>query len=154
MNNDIIGIKEIMNYIPHRYPFLLVDKIINLVKGESAIGIKNVTMNEEFFQGHFPGEPVMPGVLQIEALAQTACVLVIKSLGEKAPRNPGILFTTINNVKFRKPVIPGDRLELHVKIIKSKLSIYVIEAYGVVDDQKVIEAEFSAMLYDKDSKKI
>ena len=154
MNNDIIGIKEIMNYIPHRYPFLLVDKIINLVKGESAIGIKNVTMNEEFFQGHFPGEPVMPGVLQIEALAQTACVLVIKSLGEKAPRNPGILFTTINNVKFRKPVIPGDRLELHVKIVKSKLSIYVIEAYGVVDDQKVIEAEFSAMLYDKDSKKI
>lgn len=154
MNNDIIGIKEIMNYIPHRYPFLLVDKIINLVKGESAIGIKNVTMNEEFFQGHFPGEPVMPGVLQIEALAQTACVLVIKSLGEKAPRNPGILFTTINNVKFRKPVVPGDRLELHVKIVKSKLSIYVIEAYGVVDDQKVIEAEFSAMLYDKDSKKI
>lgn len=154
MSNDIITIKEIMGYIPHRYPFLLVDRVINFVSGESAVGIKNVTMNEEFFQGHFPGEPVMPGVLQIEALAQTACVLVIKSLGEKAPKNPGILFTTINSVKFRKPVVPGDQLELHVRITKSKLSIYVIEAYGVVDGQKVIEAEFSAMLYDKDAKKI
>ena len=154
MSNEIIGIKEIMSLIPHRYPFLLVDKIIELNKGESAVGIKNVTMNEEFFQGHFPGEPVMPGVLQIEALAQTACVLVIKSLGDKAPKNPGILFTTINNVKFRKPVVPGDQLHLQVKIVKSKLSIYVIEACGVVDGQKVIGAEFSAMLYDKDVKKI
>lgn len=143
-----------MGYIPHRYPFLLVDKVIDFVSGESATGIKNVTMNEEFFQGHFPGDPVMPGVLQIEALAQTACVLVIKSLGEKAPKNAGILFTTINNVKFRKPVVPGDQLHLQVKIVKSKLSIYVIEAIGVVDGQKVIEAEFSAMLYDKDAKKI
>ncbi len=154
MSNEIINIKEIMGYIPHRYPFLLVDKVIDFVSGESATGIKNVTMNEEFFQGHFPGDPVMPGVLQIEALAQTACVLVIKSLGEKAPKNAGILFTTINNVKFRKPVVPGDQLHLQVKIVKSKLSIYVIEAIGVVDGQKVIEAEFSAMLYDKDAKKI
>ncbi len=154
MTNEIINIKEIMGYIPHRYPFLLVDKVIDFVSGESATGIKNVTMNEEFFQGHFPGDPVMPGVLQIEALAQTACVLVIKSLGEKAPKNAGILFTTINNVKFRKPVVPGDQLHLQVKIVKSKLSIYVIEAIGVVDGQKVIEAEFSAMLYDKDAKKI
>lgn len=154
MNNDIINIKEIMSYIPHRYPFLLIDKIIDFVNGESATGIKNVTMNEEFFQGHFPGEPVMPGVLQIEALAQTACVLVIKSLGDKAPKNCGILFTTISNVKFRKPVVPGDQLHLQVKIVKSKLSIYVIEAFGLVDGQKVIDAEFSAMLYDKDAKKI
>lgn len=154
MSNEIIGIKEIMSLIPHRYPFLLVDKIVELNVGESATGIKNVTMNEEFFQGHFPGEPVMPGVLQIEALAQTACVLVLKSLGDKAPKNPGILFTTINNVKFRKPVVPGDQLHLQVKIVKSKLSIYVIEACGIVDGQKVIEAEFSAMLYDKDIKKI
>ena len=154
MSNEVINIKEIMEYIPHRYPFLLVDKVIDFVSGESATGIKNVTMNEEFFQGHFPGEPVMPGVLQIEALAQTACVLVIKSLGEKAPKNAGILFTTINNVKFRKPVVPGDQLHLQVKILKSKLSIYVIEAVGTVDGHKVIEAEFSAMLYDKDSKKI
>ena len=154
MNNEVIKIKEIMELIPHRYPFLLVDRIVELNKGESAIGIKNVSMNEEFFQGHFPDEPVMSGVLQIEALAQTACVLVIKSLGDKAPKNPGILFTTIEKVKFRKPVVPGDRLELHVKIIRSKLSIYVIEACGIVDGQKVIEAEFSAMLYDKEAKKI
>ena len=154
MSNEVVGIKEIMSLIPHRYPFLLVDKIIELNEGESAVGIKNVTMNEGFFQGHFPGEPVMPGVLQIEALAQTACVLVIKSLGDKAPKNPGILFTTISNVKFRKPVVPGDQLHLQVKIIKSKLSIYVIEACGIVDGHKVIEAEFSAMLYDKDVKKI
>lgn len=154
MNSNIIDVKEIMTYIPHRYPFLLIDKIINFVNGESAVAIKNVTINEEFFQGHFPNEPVMPGVLQIEALAQTAGVLVIKSLGDKAPKNAGILFTTINNVKFRKPVVPGDRLELSVRIIKSKLSIYVIEGIGMVDGQKVIEAEFSAMLYDKDAKKI
>ena len=152
--NEVLKIKDIMKYIPHRYPFLLVDRIVEFNAGESAIGIKNVTMNEEFFQGHFPDEPVMPGVLQIEALAQTACLLVIRSLGEKAPKNPGILFTTINNVKFRKPVVPGDQLELHVKIIRSKLSIYVIESYGIVDGQKVIEAEFSAMLYDKEAKKI
>lgn len=154
MNNETIDIKEIMTYIPHRYPFLLLDKVIDFKIGESAIGIKNVTINEEFFQGHFPDEPVMPGVLQIEALAQTACVLVIKSLGDKTPKNCGILFTTIKNVKFRKPVFPGDRLELHVKIVKSKLSIYVIDSFGVVDGQKVIDAEFSAMLYDKDAKKI
>ncbi|HSQ98143.1 MAG TPA: 3-hydroxyacyl-ACP dehydratase FabZ [Rickettsiales bacterium] len=154
MNNEIINIKEIKELIPHRYPFLLVDKIKNLIPGETAIGIKNVTINEEFFQGHFPDEPVMPGVLQIEALAQTACVLVIKSLGEKAPKNVGILFTTIEKVKFRKPVVPGDQLELHIKILRSKLSIFVIEGIGFVDGQKVIETEFSAMLYDKDAKKI
>ncbi|MDD2840255.1 MAG: 3-hydroxyacyl-ACP dehydratase FabZ [Rickettsiales bacterium] len=154
MNNEIINIKEIMALLPHRYPFLLVDKIKELVLNETAIGIKNVTINEEFFQGHFPDEPVMPGVLQIEALAQTACVLVIKSLGEKAPKNVGILFTTIEKVKFRKPVVPGDQLELHVKILRKKLSIFVIEGIGYVDGQKVIETEFSAMLYDKDAKKI
>lgn len=154
MTNEIITIKEIKTLIPHRYPFLLVDKIKNLVPNETAVGIKNVSINEEFFQGHFPDEPVMPGVLQIEALAQTACVLVIKSLGSKAPKNVGILFTTIEKVKFRKPVVPGDQLELHVKILRNKLSIYVIEGIGYVDGQKVIETEFSAMLYDKSSKKI
>ncbi len=154
MTNEIITIKEIKTLIPHRYPFLLVDKIKDLVPNETAVGIKNVSINEEFFQGHFPDEPVMPGVLQIEALAQTACVLVIKSLGSKAPKNVGILFTTIEKVKFRKPVVPGDQLELHVKILRNKLSIYVIEGIGYVDGQKVIETEFSAMLYDKSSKKI
>ena len=129
-NNEILKIKDIKAMLPHRYPFLLVDRIKGIVLNESAVGIKNVSANEEFFQGHFPDEPVMPGVLQIEALAQTACVLVLKSLGEKAPKHPGILFTTIEKVKFRKPVVPGDQLELHVRILKNKMSIYVIEGIG------------------------
>ena len=153
-NNEILKIKDIKAMLPHRYPFLLVDRIKGIVLNESAVGIKNVSANEEFFQGHFPDEPVMPGVLQIEALAQTACVLVLKSLGEKAPKHPGILFTTIEKVKFRKPVVPGDQLELHVRILKNKMSIYVIEGLGYVDGEKVIETEFSALLYDKDVKKI
>lgn len=153
MSNEIINIKEIMSLIPHRYPFLLVDKVIDYTPNESAIGIKNVTMNEEFFQGHFPNDPVMPGVLQIEALAQTSAILVIKSLGSKAPKNSGILFTTIEKVRFRKPVTPGDTLQLKVRILKNKLSIYVMEGIGYVGDQKVIEAEFSAMIFDKDAKK-
>jgi 3-hydroxyacyl-[acyl-carrier-protein] dehydratase len=151
--SEVINIKEIKNLIPHRYPFLLIDKIIDFKANESATGIKNVTVNENFFQGHFPDEPVMPGVLQIEALAQTAATLVIKSLGEKAPKNVGILFTTIEKVKFRKPVVPGDQLHLSVKILKRKLSIFVVEGIGYVNGQKVIETEFSAMLYDKDAKK-
>ena len=150
----MININEIKKLIPHRYPFLLLDRVIEFNQDEKfAVGIKNVTVNDNFFQGHFPDEPIMPGVLQIEALAQTACVLVLKSLADKAPKNPGILFTTIEKVKFKKTVIPGDQLELHVKILKEKLSIYLIEAYGSVDGKKVIEAEFSAMLYDKDKKK-
>ena len=152
--NEVLKVKDIRAMLPHRYPFLLVDRIKGIVLGESAVGIKNVSANEEFFQGHFPDEPVMPGVLQIEALAQTACVLVIKSLGPKAPKHPGILFTTIEKVKFRKPVVPGDQLELHVRILKNKMSIYVIEGIGYVDGEKVIETEFSALLYDKDVKKI
>ena len=152
--NEVLKVKDIRAMLPHRYPFLLVDRIKGIVLNESAVGIKNVSANEEFFQGHFPDEPVMPGVLQIEALAQTACVLVIKSLGPKAPKHPGILFTTIEKVKFRKPVVPGDQLELHVRILKNKMSIYVIEGIGYVDGEKVIETEFSALLYDKDVKKI
>jgi len=121
------------------------------VSGDSATGIKNLTMNEGFFQGHFSGEPIMPGVLQIEALAQTAIILVIKSLGEKAPKNMGVLFTTINKVKFRRPAVPGDVLHLKTKILKNKFSLYVIEGIGYVNEQKVIESEFSAVLYDKNS---
>jgi 3-hydroxyacyl-[acyl-carrier-protein] dehydratase len=150
--SDILNVLDIMSYIPHRYPFLLVDRIIEIKKNESAIGLKNVTFNEDFFQGHFPNDPIMPGVLQIEAMAQTAAILVISSLGEKAPPNSGILFTTINNVKFRKPVVPGDQLILKVKIIKEKMGIFVIEGVGEVDNKKVVESEFSALLYDRDKK--
>jgi len=148
MENIEIGIKEIMDLIPHRYPFLLVDKVINFEKGKGATGIKNVTMNEQFFTGHFPGNPVMPGVLIIEALAQTSAVLVAKSLDAKKGEKT-VLFTTINNVKFRKPVLPGDKLELNVSIVKNRMSIWVLKGEAMVDGKKVSEAEFSAMILDR-----
>ena len=142
-----ISLKEIMEFIPHRYPFLLVDKIKDVVPGESCIGIKNVTMNEYFFQGHFPGNPVMPGVLIIEAMAQTAGVLVAKSLDAR-PGGKGVLFTGIESVKFRKQVIPGDVIEMHVKILNNKMSIWFCEGTAFVDGKKVVEAKFSALLTD------
>jgi len=144
----VVDIKEIMNLIPHRYPFLLVDKIIEIEEGKSATGIKNVTMNENFFQGHFPENPVMPGVLIIEALAQTAAVLVAKTM-KSAPGSKGVLFTTIDKAKFKKQVIPGDVLELKVKIVKSKMSLWVFEAEALVDGKKAAQMSFSAMIYDK-----
>lgn len=140
-----ININEIMNLIPHRYPFLLIDKVIDYKEMESCVGIKNVTMNDNFFQGHFPNNPVMPGVLMIEAMAQTGAILVSKSIKAK-PGTTGVLFTSINDVKFRKSVIPGDRLELHIKILGSKMSIWFLEGTGIVDGKKVVEAKFSAML--------
>ena len=146
-NNNIITLDEIQQLIPHRYPFLLVDKVIDYKESESCIGIKNVTMNENFFQGHFPNNPVMPGVLMIEAMAQTAAILVSKSI-KAEPYTKSVLFTGIENAKFRKSVLPGDRLELHIKIIGSKLNIWFIEGTGFVDGNKVVEAKFSALLTD------
>ena len=145
--NIVIELKEIMDLIPHRYPFLLVDKVEEFVKNESAVGVKNITMNEPHFQGHFPNNPVMPGVLIVEAMAQTAGVLVAKSL-EAEPNTKGVLFTTIENVKFRKSVVPGDILKMHVKIITHKMSIWVCEGIAYVNDKKVAEAKFSAMVTD------
>ncbi|MBR2140770.1 MAG: 3-hydroxyacyl-ACP dehydratase FabZ [Rickettsiales bacterium] len=143
--DDIITIEEIQQIIPHRYPFLLVDKVINYKKLESCTGIKNVTVNENFFQGHFPNNPVMPGVLIVEAMAQTGAVLVAKSLNFE-PGTAGVLFTGIESVKFRKSVLPGDRLELNIKIVSNKMNIWFLEGTGVVDGKKVIEAKFSALL--------
>ena len=140
-----INIQEIMELIPHRYPFLLVDKVMEYKEMESCVGIKNVTMNDNFFQGHFPNNPVMPGVLMIEAMAQTGAILVSKSL-KSEPGKTGVLFTSINDVKFRKSVLPGDKLELHIKIIGNKMSIWFLEGTGIVDGKKVVEAKFSAML--------
>jgi 3-hydroxyacyl-[acyl-carrier-protein] dehydratase len=136
-----------MDLIPHRYPFLLIDKAENFVKNESIVGIKNVTINEPFFQGHFPNNPVMPGVLIIEAMAQTAGVLVAKSL-DAEPNTKGVLFTTIENVKFRKSVLPGDVLEMRVNIVNHKLSIWICEGTAYVDGKKVAEAKISAMITD------
>ena len=144
--NKIYHIEEILDMLPHRYPFLLLDRLEVEVPGEKAIGTKNVTMNEEFFQGHFPGNPVMPGVLQIEAMAQTAGALVISNVENYKERNAGVFFMSIDGVKFRKPVKPGDQLKMHVEKITARRNIYVFKAITKVDGQVVSEAEFKAMI--------
>ena len=146
--DEIITIKEIKELMPHRYPFLLIDKIKNYKKMDSCTGVKNVTINEQFFQGHFPDFPVLPGVLIIEAMAQTSAILVAKSL-DVQPNSKSVLFTGIENVKFRKSVFPGDTLELNVKILGSKMNIWFVEGVGMVDGKKVIDAKFSAILTDR-----
>ena len=145
--NKIYNIEDIMNFLPHRYPFLLVDRLEVEVPGEKGIGIKNVTMNEEFFQGHFPGNPVMPGVLQIEAMAQTAGALVGAASGENAgDKKISVLFMSIDGVKFRKPVKPGDQLRMHVEKVQARRNVFVFRGKSMVDDKVVSEAEFTAMI--------
>ncbi|MCM8711764.1 3-hydroxyacyl-ACP dehydratase FabZ [Clostridium sp. SYSU_GA19001] len=136
----MLGIKEIKEILPHRYPFLLIDKIESLEPGVKAVGYKNVTINEEFFQGHFPSEPVMPGVLIIEALAQTGAVAMLSL--EEFKGKIGY-FTGIDKAKFRKKVVPGDVLRLEVEIIKRKGPVGIGKAIAYVGDKKAAEAELS-----------
>ncbi len=150
MSNDI-EINEILELIPHKYPFLLIDKVIDYKEGESCVGIKNLTYNESFFQGHFPDNPVMPGVLVIEAMAQTASVLVSKQLQKKTRGALDVLFANITNAKFKRVVRPGGKLEMFVKTIKNKLNIWFFESRASVDGKVVAEAEFSAMLIRKNN---
>lgn len=150
---DVLNLKEIMELIPHRYPFLLVEKIKDFKPKESCVGVKAVSINEYFFQGHFPNNPVMPGVLIVEAMAQTAAILVAKSLNAQ-PGNTNVLFTGIENVKFRKSVIPGDLLEMHVKIINNKMNIWFCEGIAYVDGKQIVTATFSAMIFDKSKQNI
>ena len=144
--NKIYNIEDIMDMLPHRYPFLLVDRLEVEEPGVKGIGLKNVTMNEEFFQGHFPGNPVMPGVLQIEAMAQTAGAVVISGMENYKEEKLSVFFMSIDGVKFRKPVKPGDQLKMHVEKIKERGKIYVFKGETFVDGKLVSEAEFTAMI--------
>ena len=141
----MIEIREIMKILPHAYPFLLVDRIVEMEPGKRIVGIKNVTYNEPFFPGHFPVRPIMPGVLIVEAMAQTAGVLIYQSMDEESRRKPAF-FLGMDNVKFRKPVIPGDQLRLEVEITKHRQSIWGFKGKALVDGKLVAEAELLAML--------
>lgn len=143
--NNVIDIERIMQMIPHRYPFLLVDKVIDVVKGESCIGIKNVTINENFFLGHFPQKPVMPGVLIVEAMAQTSGILVVDSLGKDA-EGKLVYFMSIESAKFRKPVGPGDVLKIHCKVLQGRRNVYKLTCEAKVEGVVVAEAIITAMI--------
>lgn len=144
----VIDITRIVQMIPHRYPFLMVDRVINVVKDVKAVGIKNVSINEPFFQGHFPSMPVMPGVLIIESMAQTAAVLVVYTLGAAA-EGKLVYFMSIDGARFRKPVVPGDRLEIHVHKAQSRGMVWKFSGEAKVDGRLVAEATFAAMILDK-----
>jgi len=141
-------IGRIMQAIPHRFPFLLVDRVVDLVPGASAVGIKNVSINENFFQGHFPQHPVFPGVLIIESMAQTAAVLVVETLGPTA-QGKLVYFMTVDGAKFRKPVVPGDQMRVHVRKEKQRGNIWKFAAEAKVDGKVVAEATYAAMILDK-----
>jgi 3-hydroxyacyl-[acyl-carrier-protein] dehydratase len=141
-------IKRILQMIPHRYPMLMVDRVIDMQLDQSAVGIKNVSINEPFFQGHFPTEPVMPGVLIVEAMAQTAAVLVVATYGQES-EGKLVYFMSIDGVRFRRPVFPGDRLELHVAKLQSRASVWKFSGKAIVDGKVAAEATFAAMIRDK-----
>jgi 3-hydroxyacyl-[acyl-carrier-protein] dehydratase len=141
-------IARIMQAIPHRFPFLLVDRVVEMVPNVSAVGLKNVSINENFFQGHFPQFPVFPGVLIIESMAQTAAVLVVETLGPSA-QGKLVYFMTVDNAKFRKPVVPGDQMRVHVTKEKQRGNIWKFSAEAKVDGKVVAEATFAAMILDK-----
>ncbi|MCH7539187.1 MAG: 3-hydroxyacyl-ACP dehydratase FabZ [Proteobacteria bacterium] len=142
-----IDINRVMQMIPHRRPFLMIDRVVDLVSDVSAIGVKNLSINEPFFQGHFPGRPVMPGVLIIEAMAQTAAVLVVHTLG---PGSEGklVYFMSVDSCRFRRPVFPGNTLYVHVTKLRKRGNVWKFSAQAKVDGSLVAESNFTAMILD------
>ena len=143
----MIDIKEIQNILPHRYPFLLVDRIIDIEPGTKAVGIKNVTINEPFFMGHFPGNPIMPGVLIVEAMAQVAGILAFRS----GVKGDTIYFMSIEKAKFRKPVVPGDQLKFEITTLQRRGNVWKLSGTATVDGKLVAEADFTAMVINQDA---
>jgi len=147
--NSVIDIGKIVGMIPHRYPFLMIDRVTDLVLRESAIGHKNVTINEPHFQGHFPNKPIMPGVLIIESMAQTAAILVVQSLGG-VNENTLVYFMSVENAKFRQPVTPGDVLEIYVETKQNRGSVWKFNGIAKVNSNNVAEATFTAMIVENE----
>ena len=137
-----MDIKEILQYLPHRYPFLLIDRMLEIEPGVRARGLKNVTMNEPFFPGHFPHHPVMPGVLIIEAMAQTAAVLAFKTDGSVPDEGSTVYFASVDNVRFKRPVVPGDQLVMEAQIVRKMRNIWKFSAVARVDGELATEADF------------
>ncbi len=145
----VMDVQAIQALIPHRHPFLLVDRVVAFEPMKRLVGVKGVTINEPFFAGHFPGHPVMPGVLIVEALAQAAALLALKSVPGDWSKKVTYLMS-IDGARFRKPVVPGDRLELHVEVVKQKGTVWKERGEAKVDGEVVAEAEFMAMLADRE----
>jgi UDP-3-O-[3-hydroxymyristoyl] N-acetylglucosamine deacetylase/3-hydroxyacyl-[acyl-carrier-protein] dehydratase len=143
----VLGIEEIMKVLPHRYPFLLVDKIVEIDDGKRIVGIKNVTINEPFFQGHFPGHPIMPGVLIIESMAQIGGMLLMGTVGD--PESKVVYFMSLDNVKFRRPVKPGDQLRCELELVQVRGMVCKMRGVATVDGQVVAEADMAAMVRDR-----
>lgn len=142
----MMNILEIQKILPHRYPFLLVDRIVDITPKVKAVGLKNVSANEQFFQGHFPGYPIMPGVLIIEAMAQVAGILAFQS----GAQGNSVYFMSVEKAKFRKPVVPGDQLRFEVSIIQNRSNVWKFSGQAFVDDQVVAEADFTAMVTEQE----
>jgi len=145
----MLTINEVMDFLPHRYPFLMIDRILEFEADKRIVGMKNVTINEPFFQGHFPGHPIMPGVLLLEAMAQTGGVMALMSLPAEEVKKKVLYFMSVDKAKFRKPVTPGDQVRFELTMLRSRGTIKSFKAVATVDGAVVAEAEMMAMIVDK-----